>query len=126
MLEEAVLVPLTLKEVKEMLDAELLTKGGNLDRPINAACACDLLSDLLAFNREESVLLTGLVNQQVIRTAEMIDLSGIIFVRGKKPTAQVIDLAEDLDIVLMTTEKTMFECCGILFGAGLEASFVTR
>ena len=126
LVKEAVRVPLTLAEVKTLLEAELLSSGGDLNRPITAACACDLLSDLLAFNREESVLLTGLVNQQVIRTAEMSDLSGIVFVRGKRPSAQVIDLAEDLGIVLMTTEKTMFECCGILFGSGLEASFVVR
>ncbi len=119
-------MPLTLADVKNLLEAELLTPGGDLNRPIQAACACDLLSDLLAFNREESVLLTGLVNQQVIRTAEMIDLSGIIFVRGKRPTLQVIDLAADLGIVLMTTDKTMFECCGILFNSGMEASFVVR
>ena len=73
-------MPLTLKDVKKMLEAELLTMGGDMERPITAAAACDLLSDLLAFNRQESVLLTGLVNQQVIRTAEMIDLSGIVFV----------------------------------------------
>ncbi len=119
-------MPLTIADVKDLLEAQLLTSGGKLDRPIAAACACDLLSDLLAFNREESILLTGLINQQVIRTAEMVDLSAIIFVRGKKPSAQVIDLAEDLGIILMNTEKTMFECCGILYGSGLEASFVVR
>jgi hypothetical protein len=124
--EEAVFMPLTISEVKALLDAEILTHDGDLDRLIVAAAACDLLSDLLAFNREQSILLTGLVNPQVIRTAEMIDLSGIVFVRGKKPNAAVIDLAEDLGMTLLTTEKTMFECCGILFSSGLEASLVVR
>jgi len=119
-------VPLTIAEIKDLLGAEVLTENIDLNRPILAACACDLLSDLLAFSREQSVLLTGLVNPQVIRTAEMIDLSGIVFVRGKKPPAGVIDLAKNLEIILMTTEKTMFECSGILYTAGLEATFVER
>ena len=84
---------MTLREIKEILQAEVLAGEEFLDREPSSACGSDLLSDVLAFTKENSVLLTGLTNSQVIRTAEMSDIIGVIFVRGKKPDNYTIELA---------------------------------
>lgn len=108
-----------LKKVQELLDARVLACGDKLDREIKSACGSDLMSDVLAFSKEKVVMLTGLVNPQVIRTAEMMDIGAVMFVRGKEPTDEVIRLAEEKNIVTMATEKTMFIACGILYSEGL-------
>lgn len=109
------------REIKEVLGSKLLVGSEKaLDREILYACGSDLMSDVLAFVKEHTVLLTGLTNPQVIRTAEMLDVSAIVFVRGKKPTKDIIDMAIERDIVLLSTDYTLFEACGKLYQAGLR------
>lgn len=87
---------------------------------VDSAFGSDMMSDVLAFVREHTLFLTGLLNPHVIRTAEMIDLRVIVFVRDKHPTKEIIDMANELDMILLVTEKTMFTACGMLFEAGLR------
>jgi len=77
------------------------------------------MSDVLAYVKNQAVLLTGLVNAQVIRTAEMMDMVCIVFVRSKEPTPEMIELAQDSGIVLLTTNMRMYEACGLLYSNGL-------
>lgn len=111
---------MTLREVKEILNAEVLTGEEFLDQEPVSACGSDLLSDVLAFTKEKSLLLTGLTNAQVIRTAEMSDLIGIVFVRGKKPDLGTIELAKIKKIPLLATKLPMYEACGRLYKSGLK------
>lgn len=104
----------------ETLDAELLTPEADPTREVHAACGSDMMSDVLAFVKEQAVLLTGLVNPQVVRTAEMMDMKVIVFVRGKVPGDAILDLARELDIVVLKTELEMFTSCGKLYQAGLR------
>ena len=108
-----------LYEIRDILDAEVLTGKENLDRNVQAACGSDLMSDVLAFVKNQSVLLTGLINPQVVRTAEMMDMCCIIIVRGKTPDENVINLAKEKEIVLMTTKYPMYSACGRLYNKGL-------
>ena len=109
-----------LLEVKEILSAEVLTGSEKLDTEVLSACGCDLMSDVLAFVKEQAVLLTGLVNPQVVRTAEMMDMHCIVFVRGKRPTLDMIEMAEDRDMVMLCTNLEMFTSCGRLYQNGLR------
>ena len=84
-----------LKEVKEILEAEILCGEDKLEEEVNSACGCDLMSDVLAFVKDKALLLSGLVNPQVIRTAEMMDISAIVFVRGKMPDENTLNLARE-------------------------------
>ena len=108
-----------LSEIKEILDAEVAAGEHLLDREVDSAFGSDLMSDVLAFVNDRVMLLTGLVNPQVVRTAEMMDISAIVFVRGKQPDEAVIALAESKDIVILTTKHTMYVACGRLYTAGL-------
>ncbi|MGE5654279.1 MAG: DRTGG domain-containing protein [Bacillota bacterium] len=108
-----------LAEVRDVLGAEVLVGGTWLEREVNAACGADLMSDVLAFSRARTMLLTGLTNPQVIRTAEMIDMTAIVFVRGKRPSSEVIAMAEERGIPLLLTEYPLYEACGLLFSRGL-------
>lgn len=110
---------MTANEIKEILDAEVLACNEKIDREILVACGADLMSDVLAFSKEKALLLTGLVNTQVVRTAEMMDIKAIAFVRGKIPTADVIELAEEKQIVILTTKHLMYNACGLLYARGL-------
>ena len=109
-----------LSEIRKILDAEVLCCEELLDREISYACSADLMSDVLAFAREDSLLLTGLTNLQVIRTAEMSDSVAIIFVRGKKPALEVIELAKQSKLPLLTTPYLMYESCCLLYINGLS------
>ena len=84
------------------------------------ACGSDMMSDVLAFVKDQSVLITGLCNPQVIRTAEMMDIICICFVRGKQPDEAMIALAREKGIVLLTTTLRMFTACGMLYESGLR------
>ena len=79
-----------------------------------------MMSDVLAFVKDQAVLLTGLVNSQVIRTAEMMDMRCVVFVRSKQPTPDMLALAEECGIVVMTSKKRMYEACGLLYSNGLN------
>jgi predicted transcriptional regulator len=106
--------------IKE-INCTILTGSVDETKQFNKACGSDLMSDVLAYIKDDStLLLTGLCNQQVIRTAEMIDLHLIIFVRGKKPTKDVIRLAEENDITLLATNISMFDAAGILYQRGIR------
>ena len=109
-----------ISEIRDLLDAELLTGEDCSDREVFSACGSDMMSDVLAYVKDQAVLLTGLVNTQVLRTAEMLDIPVILFVRGKQPDAAMLELAEENDICLLTTQLTMFNSCGILYEAGLR------
>jgi len=108
-----------ISKVIELINGEILI--GSVDDSINSAFSSDLMSDVLAFVNEDTALLTGLVNNQVIRTAEMLDLGTIIFVRGKIPSEEVVDLAKEREMTLLTTNFTMFEASGVLYKNGIEA-----
>lgn len=116
------LIPMKLSQVKDILDAEVLTDTPWQDIDVRSAFGCDLMSDVLAFVKDQSILLTGLVNPQVVRTAEMLDIGVIIFVRGKRPTPEMVDLAKTLGIVLLCTEKSLYTSSGLLFSAGLAGN----
>lgn len=107
-------------EIKEILNAEIICGEDFLDKEVFAACGSDMMSDVLAYVKEQAVLLSGLVNPQVVRTAEMMDMHCIVFVRGKQPDQGIVDLARDRDIVLLSTKQTMFESCGLLYENGLR------
>ena len=109
-----------IKEIKELLDAELLCGEDSLETEVISACCSDMMSDVLAFVKEQAVLLTGLVNPQVVRTAEMMDMHCIVFVRGKRPSLEMIEMAEDRDMVMLCTDLEMFTSCGKLYSAGLR------
>ena len=115
---------MTLREIAQILHAEVLTGEDKLDTQAVTACGSDLMSDVLAFVKDQSVLLTGLVNPQVVRTADMMDMVCIVFVRGKDPTPDMIELAGDRGIVLLKSPMRMFTACGLLYENGLKGGEV--
>jgi serine kinase of HPr protein (carbohydrate metabolism regulator) len=112
--------------IKDLLEAEVVCNEEGLSRHVYSACGSDMMSDVLAFVKDQAVLLTGLVNSQVIRTAEMMDMNCVVFVRSKMPTAEMIELAKDSGIVLLTTTKRLYEACGILYSNGLVSNKVNN
>lgn len=113
------MVNVKLSEVVEILGAKVLTGEDYLDTEVASACGCDLMSDVLAFVKDRALLLTGLMNPQVVRTAEMMDISAIVFVRGKDPDESIIEMAKAKDMVIMTTELPLYIACGELYTNGL-------
>ena len=110
---------MTLEEMKDILSAEVVVGSDSMDIEIRDAFAADLLSDVLAFAKEGTILITGITNPQVVRTAEMLELVGIVFVRGKKPDAETLKLAQIKKVPILSTRYIMFETCGRLFKSGL-------
>jgi len=106
---------MTIRNVAELLEAEVLCCEDALDTVVANACGSDMMSDVLAFVKDQTALLTGLVNPQVVRTAMMVDMRCIVFVRGKNPTPEMIELAEENHIVLLSTKVRMYEACGRLY-----------
>ena len=100
--------------IKDLLDAKVICCEEGLSRHVYSACGSDMMSDVLAYVKDQAVLLTGLVNSQVIRTAEMMDMNCIVFVRSKMPTAEMIELAKENGMIILSTEKRMYEACGLL------------
>ena len=111
---------MTVKEAVSILDGQFFCGEEKSDREIASACGADLMSDVMAFVKDRVLLLTGLVNPQVIRTAELLDIHSIIFDRGKNPSKDMIDMAIESDIVLGGTKLPMFLSCGKLYEAGLK------
>ena len=109
-----------LREVKEILHAELLCGEERLEDEICCAFGSDLMSDALAYTDQDTLLLTGLCNTQVIRTAEMLDISHVVFVRNKRPNEEMMDLARQGGLCILATPDTMFNTCGLLYAAGLR------
>ena len=108
-----------ISKVAAVLDCEVLCGKENLDREVTSACGADLMSDALAFAKEHSVLLTGMVNQHVIRTAQMLDVYCIVFVRGKRPDEDILNMAKENGILLMSCSHSLYEACGLLYTSGL-------
>ena len=111
---------MTLNEIRRLLNADVPLDVGSLDAEIHTAFASDLMSDTLAYADHCTVLLTGLCNTQVLRTAEMLDMHCIIFVRGKTPAEEVLTLAREKGIAVISTQRGMFTASGLLYGAGLR------
>ena len=108
-----------IRDIKELLNAEILCFPEGLDTEVNSACGSDMMSDVLAYVKDQAVLLTGLLNPQVIRTAEMMDMVCVVFVRSKKPTDEMLKLASDHEMEVLSTELRMYDACGKLYKAGL-------
>ncbi len=115
-----------ISQIIEHLDATVIWGEEHLGNHVYSACGSDMMSDVLAYVKDQSVLLTGLVNPQVIRTAEMMDMVCIVFVRSKMPTDEMIELAKESGIVLLATDKRMYEACGKLYAAGLIGKAVRK
>ncbi len=111
---------MTIREIREILGARVICGEEFLDKEVHSACGSDMMSDVLAFLKDQAVLLTGLCNPQVVRTAEMMDVVCIIFVRGKKPDDTMIELAMERGIPLLCTGHRMFGACGMLYEKGLR------
>ena len=112
---------MTLDDIKKILGAVVLTGNDDLDTEITRAYCADLMSDVLAFSVTSSLLITGLTNTQVIRTAEVADIRAIIFIRSKRPEGETIALAERKKIPLLVTDFSMFDTCGRLYEKGLRS-----
>ena len=107
-------------EIAKLLEAEVLCGGERLDGEVKSACGSDMMSDVLAYVKDQAVLLTGLLNPQVVRTAMMMDMQCIVFVRGKRPTPDVLALAESCKMTVLTTNERLYTACGKLYEAGLR------
>ena len=116
--QEVVLV-IKLSQVCSKLDAKILLGDNQMNREVASACGADLMSDVLTFTKRKTLLLTGLTNVQVVRTAELSDLCAIVFVRGKQPSKEIIEAAKENDIPLLVTCCTLFEACGRLYEMGI-------
>ncbi len=108
-----------ISKMQELLNAKVLCCEENLGKHVYSACGCDLMSDVLAYVKDQAVLLTGLVNPQVIRTAMMMDMVCIVFVRSKTPSDEMLALAKDSGIVILSTDMTLYTSCGLLYSNGL-------
>ncbi len=111
---------MTIADMVNILHARVLCGEERLATPVHTACCSDLMSDVLAFVNEKTVLITGLTNPHVLRTADMLDLKCIVFARGKVPGEDLLDQAREQRLVVMTTGVTAFTACGLLYQAGLR------
>ena len=109
-----------LQEILEVIEGKVISKNVNLDQEVQMGCGADLMSDVLAFTQEGTLLMSGLTNPQVVRTAELAGVVAIVFVRGKLPPPETVALAEEKDIPLLASRYMMFETCGRLYQAGLS------
>jgi len=112
---------MNIKQLIDISDGKLLTPNVDLTRDIKGGCGADLMSDVLASIQPEAVLLTGLCNPQVVRTAMMADVAAIVIVRGKTPPHETIKLANAENVPLISTPFGMFELCGRLYDAGMTS-----
>ncbi len=111
---------MTVNDIIRILEADVISDAGDMDSEVHTACGSDMMSDVLAFVKDQSVLLTGLVNPQVVRTADMMEIRCIVFVRNKTPDESIIELAQEREIVLLKTRFRMFTACGLLYSNGLR------
>lgn len=116
------------KEVIETINGQLMgmTSAEQQEKEVDYAYGCDLMSDVLAFVTNNVILLTGLVHLQVIKTAEMLDIPVIVFVRGKKPTEDIVEMANQKGITVITTTHSLFTASGLLFQAGMKGEEITH
>ncbi len=112
---------MTLNEIAKVLNADLLTTEQDMTSEVSCAFSSDLISDILMCTKEKTLLLTGLTNPQIIRLADMIELFGIIFVRGKIPPPQIVEMARERNLPIFTCQYSMYKTSGILFKKGLRS-----
>jgi len=112
---------MTVSDAVTLLEGQFFCGEEQASLEIASACGADLMSDVIAFVKDRVVLMTGLVNPQVIRTATLLDIHAVIFVRGKVPTRDMIEMAKEAEIILGGTKLPMFLACGKLYEAGLHA-----
>jgi len=118
---------MNLQQIADILKADVVSGGDKLESTcIPNAYACDLMSDVLAFCPPGSLLLTGLTNIQIIRTAQMLDLQAVVFVRGKKPLEETVALAEENNIPILLVQLSLYETCGKLFAEGLAPGYTPK
>ncbi|MEW6531846.1 MAG: hypothetical protein AB1473_13500 [Thermodesulfobacteriota bacterium] len=110
---------MTIRDIIEILGGRVLVNSGDLDAEVPRGGAADLMSDVLAFGTDGMVLMTGLTNPQVVRTADMAGVNVVVFVRDKTPPSETIEAAQESGITLISTGYTMYEACGRLFQSGL-------
>ena len=111
---------MTIKDMVNILHARVLCGEERLDTPVYTACCSDLMSDVLAFVNEKTVLITGLANPHVLRTADMLDLKCLVYVRSKVPNDEIIEQADEQGLAVIATRETAFTACGLLYQAGLR------
>lgn len=111
---------MTVQDMIKILHARVLVGEDKLDTPVFTACCSDLMSDVLAFVNEKTVLITGLTNPHVVRTSEMLDLKCLVFARGKVPTNDILERAGEQGLIVLTTRETAFTACGLLYAGGLR------
>lgn len=109
-----------IREIQKILNAKLVSGEELLDNEVYSACCSDMMSDVLAYVKDQGALITGLVNPQVIRTANMMDIVCIVFVRNKVPTEEMVSLAKESGIAVLASELRAFEACGLLYSAGIS------
>jgi predicted transcriptional regulator len=110
-----------LRELLTLIDGDTLTDNADLNREVKGGCGADLMSDVLASIQPHAILLTGLCNPQVVRTAQIADVAAIVLVRGKRPPQETVELANQEAIPLISSPYGMFELCGRLYQAGLPS-----
>lgn len=110
-----------LREIVRLVEGTPLNPEVNMDIKIRGGCGADLMSDVLASSQPKAVLLTGLTNPQVVRTAQIGEFRAIIFVRGKQPPPETIEIATQEQMPLITSPFGMFELCGRLWNVGLPS-----
>ena len=110
---------MTIQEIATVLDAKWLSCPEEGQREISTAFASDMMSDVLACVTEDTLLLTGLVNGQSVRTCEMLDVPCVVFVRDKEPQPDALEMAREMGLPALRTPYSMFEACGLLYAAGL-------
>lgn len=118
---------MNLNQIAEILNAEIVSGGDKLEETeISNAYACDLMSDVLAFCPSGALLLTGLTNIQIIRTAQMLDLPAVVFVRGKRPLEETVALAKENGIPVLLVRSSLYESCGMLYAEGIAPGYVPQ
>ncbi len=111
---------MTLGKVTEILEAEVVLNTGDMETDFRSVCSSDLMSDLLHFSsKPRSLLITGLNNTQVIRTAEIADIKAVVFVLDKRPDRETVEMARQKGITLLVTRLSRFTACGRLYAQGL-------
>ena len=113
---------MTIREVMELVDGRVLVGEDRLDEQVDTACGSDLMSDVLAFVKDKTVLITGLINPHVLRTSEMLDITCIVFSRGKLPSDEMLEMADEIGITVISSPLTTYTACGELYIHGLPGT----
>ena len=113
---------MTIREVMKIVEGKVLVGEDRLDTPVETACGSDLMSDVLAFVKDRTVLITGLINPHVVRTSEMLDITCIVFSRGKMPSEEILEMADEVGITVIASPLTTYTACGELYMRGLPGT----